>query len=54
MSSELTNLTIAELMRANERVRRDDAGIDVGLDEIVSAIIDQIAANNGVRMMMRE
>ena len=32
------NLTIAELMRANERVRRDDAAIDAGLDEIASAM----------------
>jgi L-serine dehydratase len=31
-------LTIAELMRANERARRDDAAIDAGLDEIVSAM----------------
>ena len=31
-------LTIAELMRANERARRDDAAIDAGLDEIVDAM----------------
>jgi L-serine dehydratase len=31
-------LTIAELMRANERARRSDAEIDAGLDEIASAM----------------
>ncbi|WP_309603795.1 L-serine ammonia-lyase [Phenylobacterium sp.] len=32
------DLSIAELMRANERVRRDDAAIDAGLDEIAGAM----------------
>jgi len=31
-------LTIAELMRANERARRSDAEIDAGLDEIAAAM----------------
>ena len=31
-------LTIAQLMRANERIRRDDAAIDAGLDEIAAAM----------------
>ncbi len=30
--------TFAEVMRANERVRRDDAAIDAGLDEVVDAM----------------
>ena len=31
-------LTIAQLMRANERIRRDDGAIDAGLDEIAAAM----------------
>ena len=37
------DLTIAELMRANERVRRGDAEIDAGLDEIAAAMYACIA-----------
>jgi L-serine dehydratase len=45
------NLTIAELMRANERVRRTDAEIDAGLDEIAAAMyacIDRGMRTDGV------
>src|SRR5258708_36433561 len=45
------NLTIAELMRANERVRRDDAAIDAGLDEIAAAMyacIDRGVRTDGI------
>jgi len=44
-------LTIAELMRANERARRSDAEIDAGLDEIASAMyacIDRGMKTDGV------
>ncbi len=37
------DLTIAELMRANERMRRGDAEIDAGLDEIAAAMYACIA-----------
>lgn len=33
-----TGLSFADIMRANERVRRTDAAIDAGLDEIASAM----------------
>src|SRR5258706_863826 len=45
------NMTIAELMRANERVRRDDAAIDAGLDEITAAMyacIDRGVRTDGI------
>jgi L-serine dehydratase len=36
--ADAAGLTIAELMRANERARRTDAEIDAGLDEIADAM----------------
>ena len=36
--AEKAGLTIAELMRANERARRSDAEIDAGLDEVAAAM----------------
>ena len=45
------NLTIADLMRANERARRSDAEIDAGLDEIAAAMyacIDRGMRTDGV------
>jgi L-serine dehydratase len=44
-------LTIAELMRANERARRSDAEIDAGLDEVADAMyacIDRGMKTDGV------
>jgi L-serine dehydratase len=44
-------LTIAELMRANERARRSDAEIDAGLDEIAAAMyacIDRGMRTDGI------
>jgi len=44
-------LTIAELMRANERARRTDAEIDAGLDEVAAAMyacIDRGMRTDGV------
>jgi L-serine dehydratase len=44
-------LTIAELMRANERVRRSDAEIDAGLDEVQAAMyacIDRGMRTDGI------
>jgi L-serine dehydratase len=44
-------LTIAELMRANERVRHTDAGIDAGLDEVQAAMyacIDRGMKTDGI------
>jgi len=45
------NLTIADLMRANERARRSDAEIDAGLDEIAAAMyacIDRGMRTDGI------
>lgn len=46
-----SDLTIAELMRANERARRTDADIDAGLDEIAAAMyacIDRGMRTDGI------